>query len=158
MGIVDMTTNSNSMGNPFLRLMFSVPDPAASPTLQDLAHLRLDSTLADLPNYDFRVDGTVTGRVQAAEGTAEIMVSDTGVGIAHTHHELIFEKFFQTGEVALHSSGFTKFKGGGPGLGLAIAKGIVLAHEGEIWVESPGHNETTCPGSDFFIRLPLFKE
>lgn len=100
---------------------------------------------------------TVTGRVQAAEGTAEIMVSDTGVGIAHTHHELIFEKFFQTGEVALHSSGLTKFKGGGPGLGLAIAKGIVLAHEGEIWVESPGYNETTCPGSDFFIRLPLFK-
>jgi signal transduction histidine kinase/HAMP domain-containing protein len=85
----------------------------------------------------------------------KVVVSDTGIGIDPEHHELIFEKFYQTGNVAHHSSGRTKFKAGGPGLGLAIAKGIILAHEGEIWVESEGHDEETCPGSNFYVRLPV---
>jgi signal transduction histidine kinase len=58
----------------------------------------------------------------------------------------------------LHSSGKTKFKGGGPGLGLHIAKGIVDAHGGAIWVESPGYDEETCPGSTFHIILPIKNE
>jgi signal transduction histidine kinase len=85
----------------------------------------------------------------------EIIVSDTGVGIDPEFQELVFEKFFQTGEVHFHSSGKTKFKGGGPGLGLAIAQGIVQAHKGRIWVESPGHDEERCPGSRFYVRLPV---
>lgn len=89
------------------------------------------------------------------EEEVEIVFSDTGIGIDPQHHQLIFEKFYQTGEVYMHSSGKTKFKGGGPGLGLAIARGIVQAHGGRIWVESPGHDEARCPGSQFFVRLPL---
>jgi signal transduction histidine kinase len=85
----------------------------------------------------------------------EIAVQDTGIGIDPQNHELVFEKFYQTGEVLLHSSGKTKFKGGGPGLGLAIARGIVEAHGGRIWLESPGHNEKTYPGTTFFVRLPM---
>jgi signal transduction histidine kinase len=85
----------------------------------------------------------------------ELVVEDTGIGVAREHHEAIFEKFFQTGEVLLHSSGKTKFKGGGPGLGLAIARGIVEAHGGRIWVESAGHDEKNLPGSRFIVRLPL---
>jgi signal transduction histidine kinase len=57
--------------------------------------------------------------------------------------------------VELHSSGRTKFKGGGPGLGLAIAAGIVRAHKGKIWAESPGCDEEKLPGSTFFIHIPL---
>ncbi len=87
----------------------------------------------------------------------EIIVSDTGIGINPDSSHTIFEKFHQTGEVLLHSSGKTKFKGGGPGLGLAIARGIVEAHGGRIWVESPGHNEETNPGSKFFVSLPVEK-
>lgn len=89
------------------------------------------------------------------EPELEIVVCDTGVGIAPENHELIFEKFFQTGEVLLHSSGKTKFKGGGPGLGLAIVRGIVEAHHGRIWVESAGYDEKTYPGSQFHVRLPV---
>lgn len=85
----------------------------------------------------------------------EIAVCDTGIGVDPDKAEVIFEKFSQTGEVLLHSSGKTKFKGGGPGLGLAIARGIVEAHGGRIWVESPGHNEETFPGSRFIVSLPM---
>ena len=85
----------------------------------------------------------------------EIKVKDTGIGIDPQFHELVFEKFYQTGEVLLHSSGKTKFKGGGPGLGLAIARGIMDAHRGRIWLTSPGHNEKTNPGTTVFIRLPV---
>ncbi|HOT92532.1 MAG TPA: ATP-binding protein [Anaerolineae bacterium] len=88
-------------------------------------------------------------------GGVEIVVQDTGIGIDPRYHDLIFTKFYQTGEVALHSSGTTKFKGGGPGLGLAIVKGIIEAHGGKVWVESPGHNEITCPGSRFHVVLPM---
>ena len=100
---------------------------------------------------------TVSGRTVApADGkpAVEIIVSDTGIGIDPEHHEHIFEKFYQTSELALHSSGQTKFKGGGPGLGLAIVRGIVLAHGGQVWVDSPGYDEKTCPGSHFHLLLP----
>ena len=85
----------------------------------------------------------------------EISVQDTGIGIAEQNQEVVFEKFYQTGEVLMHSSGKTKFKGGGPGLGLAIARGIVEAHEGCIWLESPGYDETTNPGTTVYVRLPV---
>jgi signal transduction histidine kinase len=99
---------------------------------------------------------TVSGATDSGEAgqpVVELVVRDTGIGIDPDHHELIFEKFYQTGEVAVHSSGRTKFKGGGPGLGLAIARGIVQAHGGKIWVESPGYDEDSCPGSRFHVRL-----
>jgi signal transduction histidine kinase len=89
------------------------------------------------------------------QGGVEIVVSDTGIGIDPRYHELIFVKFYQTGELALHSTGKTKFKGGGPGLGLAIARGVVEAHQGRIWVESSGHDEENCPGSKFTVVLPV---
>lgn len=85
----------------------------------------------------------------------EIAVCDTGIGIDPSMKDAIFEKFHQSGEVLLHSSGKTKFKGGGPGLGLAIVRGIVQAHGGRVWVESSGHNEETFPGSTFIVSLPV---
>jgi len=101
---------------------------------------------------------TITGRIVEEHPKSpemEVVIADTGIGIAPEYHELIFEKFFQMGEVMLHSSGKTKFKGGGPGLGLAIARGIIEAHAGRIWVESAGYSEETYPGSKFYVRLPL---
>jgi signal transduction histidine kinase len=86
---------------------------------------------------------------------AEISVRDTGIGLDPEHHELVFEKFYQVGSVALHSSGKTIFKGGGPGLGLAIARGVVRAHGGRIWVESLGHDEVNFPGSTFYLQFPV---
>jgi signal transduction histidine kinase len=87
----------------------------------------------------------------------EIRIKDTGIGINDADKEMIFEKLYQVGKVELHSSGKTKFKGGGPGLGLAITAGIIKAHQGRIWVESEGQDEEKLPGSTFFIQIPLAK-
>jgi len=51
------------------------------------------------------------GDAKFPPGGVEIIISDTGIGIDHRFKDLIFTKFYQTGELALHSSGKTKFKG-----------------------------------------------
>ena len=96
---------------------------------------------------------TIDGRI--LPGFVEVTISDTGIGIAAENQDAIFEKFGQLGNVSLHSSGKTKFKGGGPGLGLPIAKGIIKAHGGTIWAESQDCDEAKCPGSTFHVLLPL---
>ena len=85
----------------------------------------------------------------------DLQVIDSGIGIASEDQNRIFDKFSGLGSVALHSTGKYKFKGGGPGLGLAITRGIIEAHDGQIWVESDGYDEDACPGSTFHILIPL---
>lgn len=99
----------------------------------------------------------INGRLHQENGRTcvEVIVADSGVGVDPELHDVIFQKFYQTGEVTLHSTGKTSFKGGGAGLGLAIAKGIVEAHQGKIWVESEGCDEELLPGSRFHLCLPL---
>ncbi len=107
----------------------------------------------------FTPDGgklTIDGRI--LPGFVEVIIADTGIGISAEDQAGIFEKFGQLGRVDLHSSGKTKFKGGGPGLGLPIAKGILEAHGGSIWVESAGYDEKNCPGSTFHILIPVRTE
>jgi signal transduction histidine kinase len=78
-------------------------------------------------------------RTEAEEGGARLSVSDTGPGIDAEDIPHLFDRFWQG----------QRSRRGSSGLGLAIAKGIVDAHNGRIWVEStPGH------GSTFFILLP----
>jgi signal transduction histidine kinase len=88
-------------------------------------------------------------------GYLDVRFSDTGIGIDPSDAGAIFEKFATIHDVSLHSSGKTKFKGGGPGLGLPIARGIVEAHGGRVWVESAGRDEDRFPGSTFHVELPL---
>ncbi|MFN8398652.1 MAG: HAMP domain-containing sensor histidine kinase [Anaerolineales bacterium] len=99
---------------------------------------------------------TIDGRL--LPGFIEITVKDTGIGISPEDQSLIFDKFGQLGRTDLHSSGKTKFKGGGPGLGLSITRGIIEAHGGTIWVESTGYDEVKLPGSIFHILLPTRTE
>jgi len=89
------------------------------------------------------------------EQSVEVVVADTGIGIATEDLGRIFQKFYRTGDVMSHSTGRTKFKGAGPGLGLTMARGIVEAHGGRVWAESPGYDEDTCPGSEFHVILPV---
>jgi signal transduction histidine kinase len=94
----------------------------------------------------------------AAANTAErvqIIVQDNGVGIAPEDRTKIFEKFYRVGSSSLHSTHQTKFMGAGPGLGLAITKGLVQAHGGQITCDSPGFDMQNCPGSTFTLTLPV---
>jgi len=99
-----------------------------------------------------RIDG------RKVDGFCEIMVIDSGIGIDPENQVKIFNKLHPIEDVTVHSSGKTKFKGGGPGLGLPIAKGIIEAHGGRIWAESAGRDELKCPGSTFHILLPILNE
>jgi len=84
-------------------------------------------------------DGNVWITTRAENGAVTLVVRDDGVGIAPDVARRIFDPFFTTKEV-----------GGGMGLGLAIAHGIVTAHGGCIDVESePGR------GATFRVVLPL---
>jgi len=136
---------------------------SAPPILADSGLLQkaIDNVLVNA--IKFTPDG---GSISISAGTVkldgrsdfcEIRIRDTGIGIDPANHTIVFEKLYQLGKVELHSSGRTKFKGGGPGLGLAIAAGIIKAHKGKIWVESPGYDEEKLPGSTFFIQIPLAK-
>lgn len=99
---------------------------------------------------------TVDGRT--LPGLIEVTITDTGIGISLENQAVIFEKFGQLGRLELHSTGKTKFKGDGPGLGLSIARGILQAHGGSIWVESAGYDEQECPGSTFHVLIPIRTE
>jgi len=71
--------------------------------------------------------------------SVEVSVTDSGPGIAAEHHQEIFEDFMR---VDRNTSGM--------GLGLAIAKRLVQAHRGKIWVESESRH-----GSTFTFLLPM---
>lgn len=101
------------------------------------------------------ISGRHVPRERKQPESVELTFRDTGVGIDPQHHELVFEKFFRVGSTNAHSSGNTKFMGAGPGLGLTIARGVVAAHGGRIWVESLGHDPESLPGSAVVILLPL---
>lgn len=101
---------------------------------------------------------TIEGQSVVVDGIGsaiKITVADTGIGIDQEHHDKIFEKFFRVDDPDHHSTGRTKFKGAGPGLGLTLVKGIVEAHGGKVWVESERYDEENCPGSKFFLIIPL---
>lgn len=87
----------------------------------------------------------------------DVQIADTGVGISSQNLPKIFEPFTGDGDVNLHSSSKTKFMGGGPGLGLPIAKGAIEAHGGTLWVESDGYDSVACPGSVFHVELPVLE-
>ena len=136
---------------------------SAPPVLADSALLKKAIENIIVNAIKFTPDGGsifVSTRPVQVDGRGEfceIRIRDTGIGIDPANHTIIFEKLYQLGKVEFHSSGRTKFKGGGPGLGLAIAAGIVKAHKGKIWVESPGYDEKNLPGSTFIIQIPVAK-
>ncbi|HET7229963.1 MAG TPA: PAS domain S-box protein [Longimicrobium sp.] len=102
--------------------------------MQVLANL-LGNAVKFTPN-----GGRVGVRARPEEGFVRFEVWDTGPGIPPEHLGQVFNRFWKVRTANRH----------GAGLGLAIARGIVEAHDGQIWAESePGH------GSTFVFTLPI---
>ena|GEM_PF-1720700 len=89
--------------------------------------------------------GQVTVSAEARTGVADVVVTDTGVGIRPEFLPYIFDVFRQGEGEALRRTH------GGLGLGLAIARSLVELHGGSVHAESEG----TGRGSRFIVRLPL---
>jgi signal transduction histidine kinase len=70
-------------------------------------------------------------------------IKDTGVGITSSDIKKLFHRFSR-------AEGASKVNTKGTGLGLYVAKEMVAAHKGEVWVESEGKGK----GSTFFIEIP----
>lgn len=90
----------------------------------------------------FTEQGEVSMRLSQNGDTSDVVVADTGRGIAVEDFQRIFTKFERAGERDQKGSG----------LGLSITKAIVELHKGRIWVESQ-----LGQGSRFVVRLPIQK-
>ena len=98
----------------------------------------LNNAIAHTP-----ADGLLTVTARAGEREVAISVRDTGAGIAPEHLPYVFERFYRADKARNRQTG-------GAGLGLAIARQLVVAHGGTITVDSePGR------GSTFTFTLPV---
>ncbi len=91
----------------------------------------------------FTREGSVAVAMYPRNGFAEIVVKDTGIGIAPADMKKLFGKFFRVENTYTRSVR-------GTGLGLSIVKSLVEMHGGEVTVKSRPNN-----GSAFTVRLPL---
>jgi signal transduction histidine kinase len=90
-----------------------------------------------------REGGKVTVGVERKRDTVEVSVADEGMGIPQAEQEQIFRKFYRGADAD------SRVGSGGTGLGLFIARGLVTAMGGRIWVES-----REGEGSTFAFELP----
>jgi signal transduction histidine kinase len=81
-------------------------------------------------------------RAALVDGTVEISVTDTGVGIAPEDQEAVFEEFRQVGKEDKRAEG--------TGLGWALCRKFTELHQGRIWVKS-----RVGQGSTFTFTLPV---
>jgi len=116
----------------------SVPTvPADSDKIRDVLVNLTDNALK------YTEKGSVTVRVAAHPTEVEVAVSDTGMGLSADEIKMLFAKFSRGERVKIKESQ-------GSGLGLFIAKKIIEAHSGKIWVTSPGPGK----GTTFYFTLP----
>jgi len=128
--------------------MFVLSIPSDLPIVSfDARRIRqvVDNLLDNAVKYS-REGTTVTVGVSRSDSELSVLVSDQGIGIPAHELERVFDRMYRikTPQTARTS---------GMGLGLAIAKGIVEAHGGRIWMESTEGRGSTC-----FFTLPLGTE
>jgi signal transduction histidine kinase len=92
---------------------------------------------------DFRFPGAPADSLP--EPAVQVSIADQGIGIPADKIERIWERFFQV-------DGTVRRRFGGLGLGLAIVRSVIHAHNGAVWAES-----TVNAGSTFHFVLPVAK-
>jgi signal transduction histidine kinase len=89
--------------------------------------------------------GTVEVRCECRDGSAELIVADTGIGIPSEHIPHVFERFYRIDPARSREAG-------GTGLGLSICQVIAKGHGGTIRLESNGGQ-----GTRVVVTLPLLR-
>lgn len=98
--------------------------------IEQVVGILLDNALHHTP-----VEGQIKVRLSAVDNKVWLSVRDTGKGISAEALPRVFERFYR-GKTSTHRPSST-------GLGLAIAKAIIVAHGGDIWAESAEGAGTT---------------
>ena len=91
--------------------------------------------------------GRITISAKRIGDEIQIAVGDTGIGIPPEHLSHIFDRFYRVDKSRSRQAG------GGSGIGLTIARALVEAQGGHLWVESAGDGK----GSTFTFTLPIAK-
>jgi signal transduction histidine kinase len=121
----------------------------------DAAHIKTAVTNVIENAIKFTPDGgRIIISVEDKVGAVTVKVQDTGIGIPPASQPFIYDQFYMVGSIDNHSSSKYGFMGGGLGVGLAITRGIIEAHNGRIWVESEKRDMETLPGSTFHLLFP----
>ncbi len=110
----------------------------------DMVHLVLRQLLSNAVKYS-PPGSAITFQVQTHDGEVAVGVADQGCGIPEAEQEHIFDKFYRARNVRTQIPG--------TGMGLTIARKIVEAHGGSMWVRSQLRQ-----GSEFFFSLPAARE
>jgi CheY-like chemotaxis protein len=123
--------------------------PALSPVFVSADWNRLAQAVGNLLHNAAKFTGrggttSITIHVDAAASRAVIQVVDTGVGVAPEMVAHLFEPFIQADSTLDRSKG-------GLGLGLALVKGLVELHGGDVTAHSAGLGK----GAEFVVRLPI---
>lgn len=92
--------------------------------------------------------GRVTIFAKRSSNKIQFSIRDTGIGIPPEHISHIFDRFYRVDKSRSRQAG------GGSGIGLTIARALIEAHGGRIWVESAGERQ----GSIFAFTLPIEKK
>jgi signal transduction histidine kinase len=125
------------------RFVLDLPDDPLAATadaekLRQVCTILVDNALRYSPD-----GGTVTVGATRRQDKVEVSVADEGIGIPQADQEQIFRKFYRGADAEL------RVGAGGTGLGLFIARGLVTAMGGRIWVSS-----REGEGSRFVFELP----
>ncbi|MBI5542928.1 MAG: response regulator, partial [Deltaproteobacteria bacterium] len=126
--------------------------PAPRPVFVSADWNRLAQVLGNLLQNAAKFTGRggearITIQADEARKRAVIRVADTGVGMTPEMVERLFQPFSQADSTLDRSKG-------GLGLGLALAKGLVELHGGEVTAQSAGPGK----GAEFVVRIPLALE
>lgn len=139
--IVKELAESYASVGPGVRLVAS-PQSARLPLDRHRVQIALRNVIENAVKYSRPEYGPVTLRIEVTSDAALVSVQDHGLGISTDEQSRIFEPFYRIDPSRTRHTG-------GYGLGLSLVKKIMIAHGGEVLLQSEPHR-----GSTFTLRFP----
>ncbi len=138
----DLSINAENKG---LKLTFESDDEALCMVNGDREKIRQIIINFIDNSIKYTKEGSINVSVKNKDGKVVFCVKDTGMGMSEETKNSLFQKFSRGDGARMNTTG--------SGLGLYLAKEIISAHGGRVWVESDGVGK----GSAFFMEMDVFK-